>query len=83
MSVMPENTSTLPPTGEEHPAATTKTLEGEATLYKPVLAATRDLSHRFPREHISKALARIPAYSESGIAWRFSLSCYIATSRFR
>jgi hypothetical protein len=56
MSVMPENTSTLPPTGEEHPAATTKTLEGEATLYKPVLAATRDLSHRFPREHISKAL---------------------------
>jgi hypothetical protein len=59
MSVMPENTSTLPPTGEEHPAATTKTLEGEATLYKPVLAATRDLSHRFPREHISKALLLI------------------------
>lgn len=60
MSVTPkENTSTLPPTGEEHPAAITKTLEGEAALYKPILAATRDLSHRFPREHISKALLLI------------------------
>jgi hypothetical protein len=60
MSVQPEeNTSTLPPTGEEHPAAITKALEGEAALYKPVLAATRDLAHKFRREHISNALLLI------------------------
>jgi hypothetical protein len=57
MSVQPEaNTSTLPLTGEEHPAAVTKTLEGEAALYQPVLAITRDQSYKFPREHILKAL---------------------------
>ena len=60
MSVTPEeNTLTLPPTGEEHPAAISKTLEGEAALYKPVLEATRDLSHTFPWAHISKVLLLI------------------------
>ena len=54
-----ENASTLPPTGEEHPAATTNTLESEAALYKPVLEATRDLSHRFPWALISKVLLLI------------------------
>jgi hypothetical protein len=49
MSVQPEGyTSTPPPT-----------VEDEAALYKPVLAATRDLSHKFPREHISNALLLI------------------------
>jgi hypothetical protein len=49
----------LPPTGEEHPAAVPKTLEDEAALYEPVLAATRDLSHKFPLEDISKAFLLI------------------------
>lgn len=35
-----ESTSTFPPTGEEHPVAS----------YKAVLAATRDLSNKFPWE---------------------------------
>ncbi|KUJ09875.1 uncharacterized protein LY89DRAFT_675400 [Mollisia scopiformis] len=59
MSATPDNTSTLPPTREEFPTATAKTLEGEAALYKPVLAAARDLSQRFPPEHISKAFLLI------------------------
>jgi hypothetical protein len=59
MSATPDNTSTLPPIGEECPTATAKTLQGEAALYKSVLAAARDLSQRFLPEHISKALLLI------------------------
>jgi hypothetical protein len=60
MSTQPEeSTLTLPPTGEEHPAAVPKTLEDEAALYEPVLAATRDLSDKFPLEDISKAFLLI------------------------
>jgi len=44
MSITPNNTLTLPPTGEEYLAAIANNLEGDAALYKPVLAATRDLS---------------------------------------
>jgi hypothetical protein len=60
MTVQPdENTSTLPPTLEGHPAAITQTSEDEAALCKAVLAATRDLSGKYPLEHISNAVLLI------------------------
>ncbi len=44
-----ETTSTLPPAGEEHATAASED-------YGPVLAATRDLSSKFPLADISKAV---------------------------